>query len=49
MENERKGGRYRDDPLTKLKNIENKSEMNRAEVELLSLRKPKRYAYNMQR
>lgn len=46
---EKEGGHHKEDPHTQLRNIENKSEMNRAEVELQILRKPKRYNIRTQR
>jgi hypothetical protein len=35
---------FREDPHTLLRNLENKSEINRAELELVSLRRPKHYS-----
>jgi hypothetical protein len=35
---------FKDDPHTLLRNLENKSEINRAELELLSQRRPKHYS-----
>jgi len=41
---DRQSGHFKEDPHTLLRNIENKSEINRAEVELLSQRRPKHYS-----
>jgi hypothetical protein len=41
---ERQTRYFKDDPHTLLRNLENKSEINRAEVELISQRRPKHYS-----
>lgn len=44
MEQETHRHKFQEDPLTKLKNIENRSEINRACLELVAQRRPKRYS-----
>lgn len=46
MEQDSHRHKFQEDPLTKLKNIENRSEINRACVELVAQRRPKRYSSN---
>jgi len=49
MDNEEESHKFKEDPITNLKNLENRSEANRASCELLAQRKPKKYSGNTAR